>query len=240
MRLAVLASLAGHAAAIAALTTLDWRAPEFPPSIPVAVLVPPVLADQVTSPIRSTVTDAGPPPAAPAAAAGQPGIDLTAALTEPVVPTRPMAVPAAARKAVGRAAKPAPATSASAPSEAVGDAPGAAEAPTPALTGSEHASASPATAPIVEHGPAPLAGNPRPDYPPAARRRSIEGRAVIRAVVAADGRVASVELRASSAHELLDRAALEAVQRWRFTPAKRGEQAVDGAVDVPVVFRLED
>lgn len=233
MRIAVLASLTGHAAAIAALATMDWHAPDFPPSIPVAVLVPPVLSDRAASPMTSSAAGAPPPAAAPAAAGGAPGLDLSAALREPLTLPPPAAVSAPARRPVQKA-KPAPAVELA--PQASSD---AADAPA-ASAQSQLASAAPATAPIVEVGPAPLLGNPRPEYPPAARRRALEGRAVVRAVVAVDGRVASVELRASSSHELLDRAALEAVKRWRFAPARRGEQAVDGAVDVPVVFRLED
>jgi len=231
MRIAVLASLTGHAAAIAALATMDWHAPEFPPSIPVAVLVPPALSDRMASPMTSSAAGAPPPAAAPAAAGGAPGLDLSAALREPVTLPPPAPVSAPARKPM-RQAKPAPAVETT-PEASNG-------AADPQASSSDLASLVPATAPIVEVGPALLPGNPRPEYPPAARRRALEGRTVVRAVVAVDGRVASVELRHSSSHELLDRAALDAVRRWRFAPAKRGEQAVDGAVDVPVVFRLED
>ncbi|MFI3119611.1 MAG: TonB family protein, partial [Methylococcaceae bacterium] len=37
----------------------------------------------------------------------------------------------------------------------------------------------------------------------------------------------------------LDQAALEAVKKWRFVPAKRGEQAVSASVVVPVRFSIE-
>ena len=38
---------------------------------------------------------------------------------------------------------------------------------------------------------------------------------------------------------LLDRAALTAIQRWKFNPALRNGEAVPGTVRVPVIFRLQ-
>ena len=37
----------------------------------------------------------------------------------------------------------------------------------------------------------------------------------------------------------LDRAAEDAVARWRFVPARRGESAVEAWVLVPIVFKLK-
>jgi protein TonB len=82
--------------------------------------------------------------------------------------------------------------------------------------------------------------NPPPAYPAAARRRGHEGRVLVRAEVLADGRCNQVMLKASSGHDLLDRAAMDAVQQWRFVPARQGDQAVDAWVDVPITFKLND
>jgi protein TonB len=238
MRIAILASLAGHAVALAALATIDWHAADGTPAIPVAVLMPPSLGDQASAPSPST--SAPPPPSAavsaPATASGEPSFDLASALADLPRPTDlPPPKPRAAHPNAARhIAKPAPASAAAAQDGETSSA-----SPVTAR-GSDVASTEPATAPVVEHGPSVLPGNPRPAYPPAARRRSFEGRAVVRATVTAEGQVASVELRQSSSHDSLDQAALDAVRRWRFTPARRGEQAIAGAVDVPVVFRLED
>ena len=92
---------------------------------------------------------------------------------------------------------------------------------------------------VAQAAAAPMPGNPRPDYPPLARRRGYEGRVVIRASVAPDGGVASAAVGQSSGYGILDRAALQAVKRWRFRPAQRGGQPVATVLDVPVVFRLE-
>ncbi len=82
--------------------------------------------------------------------------------------------------------------------------------------------------------------NPSPAYPAAARRRGQEGRVLVRAEVLADGRCSRVELKQGSGHELLDQAALEAVRKWRFVPARQGEQAVTAWVDVPIAFKLKN
>lgn len=82
--------------------------------------------------------------------------------------------------------------------------------------------------------------NPSPAYPAAARRRGQEGRVLVRAEVLADGRCSRVELKQGSGHELLDQAALDAVRKWRFVPARQGEQAVTAWVDVPIAFKLKN
>lgn len=82
--------------------------------------------------------------------------------------------------------------------------------------------------------------NPRPVYPHAARLQGIEGRVLLLAHVLADGRCADVQLQQTSGHAQLDEAALNAVRRWRFIPAYRGQDAVDSRVIVPIRFRLDD
>jgi len=86
---------------------------------------------------------------------------------------------------------------------------------------------------------APAPGNPRPKYPQVARSRGHEGRVLIRVSVLGDGRVGSATVAKSSGHDSLDRAALKAVERWRFTPALRAGKPVTATLTVPVVFRLE-
>lgn len=86
---------------------------------------------------------------------------------------------------------------------------------------------------------APLASvNPPPEYPRAARKHGYEGRVTVRATVAVDGVPREVTVASSSGHACLDEAAVEAVKRWRFEPARRGGAAVEGTVDVPFRFEL--
>ena len=81
--------------------------------------------------------------------------------------------------------------------------------------------------------------NPPPAYPALARRLGEQGRVFLRVLVTADGRAERVELKAGSGAERLDHAALDAVKRWRFVPARQGEQAVPAWVVVPISFSLE-
>ena len=54
--------------------------------------------------------------------------------------------------------------------------------------------------------------------------------------VATDGSVERLELAQTSGNRDLDRAALEAVRRWRFKPATQGGQPVVADVIVPLDF----
>ncbi|MFI3157828.1 MAG: energy transducer TonB [Methylococcaceae bacterium] len=81
--------------------------------------------------------------------------------------------------------------------------------------------------------------NPAPSYPALSRRLGEEGRVLLRVQVMEDGSAGSVELQTGSGSSRLDQAALEAVKKWRFVPAKRGEQPVSASVVVPVRFSIE-
>ncbi len=81
--------------------------------------------------------------------------------------------------------------------------------------------------------------NPRPDYPPLSRRLGEEGRVLLRVRVSREGLAAAVDLEKSSNFERLDEVARAVVSHWRFVPAKRGDEAVETTVIVPIVFRLD-
>ncbi|RRJ00746.1 energy transducer TonB, partial [Pseudomonas aeruginosa] len=49
---------------------------------------------------------------------------------------------------------------------------------------------------------------------------------------------AEIQVQKSSGREALDQAAVKAVKRWSFVPAKRGDKAEDGWVSVPIDFKL--
>ncbi|GEM_PF-593220 len=78
-----------------------------------------------------------------------------------------------------------------------------------------------------------------PRYPESARRAGIEGTARLKFLVQADGGVASVTIERSSGHADLDHAAVQAIRRWRFEPARRDHRAVAAWAELPVEFRLE-
>ena len=100
----------------------------------------------------------------------------------------------------------------------------------------------PAAEPVIEppRYNAAYLSNPPPAYPLAARRRGVEGTVLVRAEISVGGECQRAELKKTSGHEMLDHAALEAVKKWRFVPAKRGSQAVVAWVEVPITFKLEN
>ncbi len=58
-----------------------------------------------------------------------------------------------------------------------------------------------------------------PEYPRAAERRGVEGSVTVLFTVAADGTVSAVEVVTATPPGVFDRAALRAVESWRFEPA---------------------
>ncbi len=60
----------------------------------------------------------------------------------------------------------------------------------------------------------------QPKYPSAARSQGIEGTAAVKMLVSADGKVQEAFIARSSGNAALDEAALAAVYKWRFSPAK--------------------
>ncbi len=78
----------------------------------------------------------------------------------------------------------------------------------------------------------------KPAYPMTARRAGVEGTTLLDVFVGTDGRVVDVVVKQSAGHPDLDRAASEAVRRWRFEPARRGADAVAMWVELPVEFHL--
>ncbi len=108
----------------------------------------------------------------------------------------------------------------------------------PASSPSPAPAAAGAATKAVPPRPAPQAHNPKPHYPRLARRRGMEGRVLLAVAVDAHGRVTEVTVLESSGYRLLDRAALEAVRRWTFVPARRDGVAVPGRLTLPIRFRL--
>ncbi|WP_196479574.1 energy transducer TonB, partial [Xanthomonas translucens] len=113
-----------------------------------------------------------------------------------------------------------------------------ADAMAPLPGGSEGAAAGTnATALAPGDRPVPLEGQPPPRYPPAALRRGDSGTVVVRVEVDASGTPGGVALVRRSGSRELDRAAMEAVRRWRFRPAQQKGQAVAGSLEIPFDFK---
>jgi protein TonB len=62
----------------------------------------------------------------------------------------------------------------------------------------------------------------------------------LRVQVSAEGLATRIELLSSSGSPRLDEGAQEAVRRWRFIPARQGDQPVASSVIVPIIYRLEE
>jgi protein TonB len=77
-----------------------------------------------------------------------------------------------------------------------------------------------------------------PRYPQEAARRGQQGTVVLSVLVATDGSALSVDIAQSSGHPLLDRAAREAVAKWRFRPGTQGGIAMPTHFPVTLTFRL--
>ena len=88
-------------------------------------------------------------------------------------------------------------------------------------------------------GGAAYLSNPKPAYPALAKRMGLEGAVRLKVLISREGSALKIEIAQSSGHEILDKAATEAVRNWRFTPAHQGDSPVDEWVQVPVVFRLK-
>lgn len=81
--------------------------------------------------------------------------------------------------------------------------------------------------------------NPAPAYPALSRRMGEEGRVMLRVLVGVNGKPESVEIENGSGFSRLDNAALEAVRKWKFIPARRNNEAISAQVLVPVKFSLD-
>lgn len=77
----------------------------------------------------------------------------------------------------------------------------------------------------------------RPDYTEDARRAGLEGDVLLEIVVRRDGTVGDVKILKGLGGGL-DRRAVEAVRKWRFSPAQRFGTPVDVMVEVAVEFKL--
>ncbi len=115
-----------------------------------------------------------------------------------------------------------------------------ATSPAPAPTVADNAG--PATPPAFSppHFNAAYLHNPAPVFPPMSRRLGEEGKVLLRVKVSPEGRPVAVDVEKGSNFERLDEAARATVARWRFVPARRGDEPVEGLVVVPIVFRLDE
>jgi len=78
----------------------------------------------------------------------------------------------------------------------------------------------------------------KPRYPESAKRAAAQGVTTLRVRVLENGRVGDVFVEQSAGFRDLDFAAVDAVKKWLFEPARRGKDAVSVWVMLPVKFEL--
>jgi TonB family protein len=79
---------------------------------------------------------------------------------------------------------------------------------------------------------------PSPEYPKAAKSKHVEGTVVLQVVVQPDGSAADIQVVKSPDPDFAEKA-VEAVEKWRFRPARdRDGQPVATRVPIEVTFRL--
>jgi protein TonB len=229
-------------------------APAVPPSVPAPDVKSPAPAAEVPSlsapaaeatpspppvpPPPATSTEAEllpPPPSAPPPSAPP--------LPSPPVPPRPAAPPQAPVEAPLRQAMqrpPNPAAPAPAPASPTPPAPTAEQVPRINLGGTDSLTNALAQGDeIIPAGPDPKVHNRDPVYPFEAVRRGQQGLVILLIHVSPEGLPVEVDIASSSGFSLLDRAARDAVNTWRFVPAVRDGQPIPSTMSLRIHFALD-
>ncbi len=79
-----------------------------------------------------------------------------------------------------------------------------------------------------------------PLYPLIAKKSGWEGTVLVRVTVEKNGRASQVDVSRSSGHKVLDDAALKAIKRWTFRPARDGNIPIRSVVVIPLKFSLKE
>ena len=189
---------------------------------PVLPIVPPEIPpmtiefSQPAPPVVEPPPPAPPPPPPPVVEPPPPVVDELAAKPAPKKIPKPKPVPKPVAKPVEQPPAPPqpPAPVAAPPAPA---------APAPVTPASANAA---------------YLKNPAPEYPSLAQRRGWEGTVLLRVQVLPSGKPGEIQIQKSSGRQQLDDAALNAVKRWSFVPAKQGDVAQVGWVSVPIDFKI--
>ncbi|MFZ5934861.1 energy transducer TonB [Pseudomonas putida] len=193
-----------------------WVSQAPTPALPVVPPQIPPMTIEFAAPAPPLVE---PPPPAPAQPVAEPPPVIDELAAKPKPKPKPVAKPIAKQ-----APKPQPK-----PVDAPPPAPVAAPAPP----------APPAPVPVTPPSAnAAYLKNPAPEYPQMALRRGWEGTVLLRVEVLPSGKPGQIQIQQSSGRDALDAAALAAVKRWSFVPAKQGDVAQAGWVSVPIDFKL--
>jgi len=93
---------------------------------------------------------------------------------------------------------------------------------------------------FIPYDDPPVALSPiRPTYPEIAQEAGIEGVVIVQAFIDKKGRVKETLILKGVPNTGLDEAAMEAIRKTRFRPAKQRERAVGVWISIPVNFKLK-
>ena len=93
---------------------------------------------------------------------------------------------------------------------------------------------------FIPYDDPPVAMTPiRPVYPEIAQEAGIEGVIVVQAFIDEKGRVKETQILKGVPNTGLDEAAMDAIRKTRFKPAKQRERSVGVWISIPVNFRLK-
>ncbi|MGB0360298.1 MAG: energy transducer TonB [Endozoicomonas sp.] len=77
-----------------------------------------------------------------------------------------------------------------------------------------------------------------PHYPKLALRRNQQGVVMLDVVVDEHGSPLMIDILESSGYPVLDKAAIDAVEKWSFRPEQRNRQFVKSRVYIPISFEI--
>lgn len=78
-----------------------------------------------------------------------------------------------------------------------------------------------------------------PQFPSKLLKDGIGGKVVVSCVIDAKGNILSSKIKQSSGQQELDKAALQAVARWKFKPARRGGKPFQATCNIPFTFEVK-
>ena len=74
-------------------------------------------------------------------------------------------------------------------------------------------------------------------YPESAKEEGVQGKVIVKLIVDEKGKVSSTEV-VQSVNEELDKAAMDAIKKTKFTPAMKDNKPVKCEIAIPVMFKL--
>ena len=102
----------------------------------------------------------------------------------------------------------------------------------PFLVGEEDIHLKPDVAPIPIR-------TPPPEFPLEMKRNGVSGLVVVTVTINESGSVASAVIKKST-NEAFNDAAMDAVKKWKFKPAKKNDQPISTIVSIPLKFDINE